>query len=258
MLPLGTRRSWHEGHGCRRLSLILRAHYISDMAAVAVSDAARSLGVSQQRVRAMLADGRLEGKKLGDVWLVEVPDQRDPSLRPRRRPMSPAQAWRGLALLSGFEFDADPSVKGHLRARLRRVLADESLDDVARAGILRAWFRERAAAQRYFVPDVPLAQLRRDSRALPSGASHPDSPVRDVSLFEAYIAAEELAAVIRNHSMIADAAGNVLLRSVSEPEGLIWIGKGTLPAACVAVDLAEHDDARSIAAAGRLVQELSL
>lgn len=228
------------------------------MPAVSVSEAARSLGLSEQRVRAMLADGRIEGSKLGDVWLVDLPHQRDPRLRPRRRPMSAGQAWRSLALLSGLELDAAPSVKGHLRARLRRVLADESFDDVARAGVLRAWFRERAAGERYFVPEVPLAQLRRDSRVLPSGASHPDSPVRDASLFEAYVAAEQLAAVVGDHSMVADAAGNVLLRVVSEPEGLRWIGQGRLPFAAVVADLAEHDNARSIAAAGRLVQELSL
>ena len=240
------------------MSLMLRSHYISDMAAIGVSDAARALCVSQQRVRAMLASGRLEGSKLGAVWLVEVPRQSDPSLRPRRRPMSPAQAWRSLALLSGLNVDSDPSVKGHLRARLRRVLADDGLDDVARAGILRAWFRERAAVQRYFVPEVPLAHLRKDSRVLPSGASHPDSPVRDATLFEAYVAGEQLAAVAGDHSMIPDAAGNALLRVVSDSEGLRWLETGRLPFAAVVADLAEHDDARSIATAGRLVQELSL
>lgn len=227
------------------------------MAVVGVAEAARSLGVSQQRVRAMLADGRLDGSKLGTIWLVELPRQRDPLLRPRRRPMSGPQAWRSLALLSGLDVDADASVKGHLRARLRRVLADESLDDVARAGILRAWFRERADARRYFVPDVPLAELRKDSRVLPSGGSHPDSPVRDPGLFEAYVAVAQLAAVVSDHSMIADASPNVLLRIVSESEGLRWIDQGVLPFAAVVADLAEHDDARSIASAGQLVQGLS-
>lgn len=240
------------------LLLILRQRYISDMAAVGVSEAALSLEVSPQRIRAMLADGRLEGNKLGDVWLVELPKQRDSRLRPRRRPMSAVQAWRGLALLSGLDIEVGASIKSHLRARLRKVLADESLDDVARAGILRAWFRERAAGQRYFAPEVPLAQLRRDSRVLPSGASHPDSPVRDMRLLEAYVAADQLASVVGDHSMIPDAAGNVLLRVVSDPEGLRWLQQGLLPFAAVVADLAEHDDARSIAAAGRLVQELSL
>lgn len=246
------------GRDCHGLSLILRLRYISDMAAVSVSEAARSLAVSPQRVRAMLADGLLEGRKLGDVWLVELPAQRDSRLRPRRRPMSAAQAWRGLALLSGIDIQADPSVKAHLRARLRKALADESPDDIARAGILRAWFKARADPERYFVPDVPLAQLRKDSRVLPSGASHPDSSVRDASLFEAYIAADQLAAVVRKYSMLPDVAGNVLLRVVSEPEGLRWIRQGMLPAACIAVDLAEHDDGRSIAAASQMIQESSL
>lgn len=82
--------------------------------------------------------------------------------------------------------------------------------------------------------------------------------MRDVSLFEAYIGADQLAAVVRKHSMISDAAGNVLLHVVSEPEDMFWVARGILPAACVAVDLAEHDDARSIAAASQMIQESSI
>ena len=38
---------------------------------IGVSDAALRLGVSRQRVRALLASGQLEGQKLGRAWVVD-------------------------------------------------------------------------------------------------------------------------------------------------------------------------------------------
>ncbi len=42
--------------------------YISSM--YTVKDAARILGISEQRVRKLLAEGRIDGKKLGRDWIV--------------------------------------------------------------------------------------------------------------------------------------------------------------------------------------------
>lgn len=235
------------------LSHLLRGRYISGMSLVGVSEASRSLAVSPQRVRAMLAAGQLSGRKLEGVWLIDLPLQRDARLRPRRRPMSAAQAWRALALLSGLDVDLDPSARSHLRARLRSALARDRHDPLGLAGLLRAWMRDRAEPRRFHVPDVPLARLRSDARLIPSGGSHPDSPVRDAHLFEAYVDRAHLDDVIRRNSMIAAQDGNVLLRVVSEPEGLRWIDRGLLPWAAIAADLAEHDDSRSITAAGQMI-----
>ena len=235
------------------LSHLLRGRYISVMPLVGVSEASRSLAVSPQRVRAMLAAGQLSGRKLEGVWLIDLPLQHDARLRPRRRPMSAAQAWRALALLSGLEIDLDPSARSHLRARLRSALARDHRDPLVLAGLLRAWMRDRAEPRRFHVPDVPHARLRSDARLIPSGVSHPDSPVRDAHLFEAYVDRAHLDHVIRRNSMVPAQDGNVLLRVVSEPEGLRWIQTGLLPWAAIAADLAEHDDSRSITAAGQMI-----
>lgn len=226
------------------------------MPLVGVSGAARSLAVSPQRVRAMLAAGLLEGRKLEGVWLVDLPMQLDSRLRPRRRPMSPAQAWRSIALMSGMPVEAGPSVVSHLRARLRNALVHGQLDDQSRAGLMRAWFRDRADAQRFYVPDVPMARLRNDHRVLASGGSHPDSPVHDASQFEGYVLERDLNAVVKQHAMVPSPEGRVLLRVVSEPEGLRILRGGVVPIAAIAADLAEHDDARSISASAQLIADV--
>jgi hypothetical protein len=237
----------------RYLSLILRGRYISDMTLVGVSEAARSLAVSPQRVRAMLAAGKLDGRKLEGVWLVDLPLQNDARLRPRRRPMSAAQAWRSLALLSSQDVEAPASAEWHLRKRLRNALAHGAADPMVLAGLLRAWMPGRAESLHYFAPAVPFSRLRNEGALLPSGGSHPESPVKDPQLFEAYVARSELQGVVQRNSMIPMEDGNVLLRVVSEPEGLRWINSGKLPFAAIAADLAEHDEPRSIAAAGQLI-----
>ena len=240
------------------LSHLLRGRYISFVPLVGVSEASRSLAISPQRVRAMLAAGQLSGRKLEGVWLIDLPLQRDARLRPRRRPMSAPQAWRALALLSGLEIDLDPSNRSHLRARLRSALARDRHDPLSLAGLLRAWMRDRAEPRRFHVPDVPHARLRSDAHLIPSGGSHPDSPVRDAHLFEAYVDRARLDDVIRRNSMVPAQDGNVLLRVVSEPEGLRWIQTGLLPWAAIAADLAEHDDSRSITAAGQMIAGTSV
>lgn len=223
------------------------------MAVVGVSEAARALAVSPQRVRAMLAAGKLDGRKLEGVWLVNLPLQNDTRLRPRRRPMSAAQAWRSLALLSSQDIQAPASAESHLRKRLRNALVQGAADPVVLAGLLRAWMPRRAETLHYFAPEVPFSRLRNEAALLPSGGSHPDSPVRDLQLFEAYAAQSELKGIVQRNSLIPMANGNAVLRVVSEPEGLRWISSGELPMAAVAADLAEHDEPRSIAAAGQMI-----
>jgi hypothetical protein len=81
-------------------------------------DAAETLGVSAQRVRALARAGKLEARKVGSRWVVE------PALGKREprsgRPMSPAIAWAILAELSGARPDwVHPSALSRLRRRLR-------------------------------------------------------------------------------------------------------------------------------------------
>ena len=212
------------------------------------------MGVCPQRVRAMLADGRVAGRKIAGVWLVDLPSQVDGALRPSRRPMSSPQAWRALALLSDIPVHMDLSARSRLRSRIRSAWSDAGCDHQALAGILRAWFRHRADRQDFFLAPVPLARLARDPRIHVSGVSHPHSPIRDARMIEAYIRADDLPQLQRDHAMVKGGEVNVRLRVVSDPVGRQLLESGHVPSAAVAADLSEHDDDRCIRAAGQLVE----
>lgn len=238
----------------RNIALLLRERYSSAMNAVSVRDASHALGVSNQRVRAMLADGQLRGNKVGGVWLVELPDQRSGHLRPPRRPMSATQAWNALAILSDIPFEMDSSARSRLRSRIRRGLVDCGANNEKLAGVSRAWFRQRSKPEGFFVASVPFAQLSKDPRVYRSGVSHIDSPVRDAKFLEAYVELAALKPLIRDYAMVSDVKANVLLRVVSNPVGTKLLHSDSFPKACIAADLAEHDDQRSIGAAADLLR----
>ena len=49
---------------------MLRIRYNINMKMWSVIQAAEAMGISVQRVRKLLAEGRLKGKKLGGTWVV--------------------------------------------------------------------------------------------------------------------------------------------------------------------------------------------
>jgi excisionase family DNA binding protein len=76
----------------------MRCHY--EMARMAVVEAAERLGLSERRVRQILADGVLRGERIGRSWVIEqsaidaIADDR-PSVG---RPWQPHSAWALLAV----------------------------------------------------------------------------------------------------------------------------------------------------------------
>jgi excisionase family DNA binding protein len=68
-----------------------------------VDEAAGRLGVDSSRVRQLLREGRLAGRRVGSVWLVDADEvaRRAARRRSAGRPMAPARAWALLDLLAG-------------------------------------------------------------------------------------------------------------------------------------------------------------
>ena len=197
----------------------------------------------------------MAGRKVAGVWLVDLPSQVDGALRPSRRPMSSPQAWRALSLLSDVRVHMDPSARSRLRSRIRATWSDAEGDHQALAGILRAWFRHRADRQDFFVAPMPFARLANDPRIHVSGLSHPDSPIRDATMIEAYIHGDDLPPLKRDYALVAGSAVNVRLHVVFDPVGNLLLEPGQVLLAAVAADLSEYDDDRSVRAAGQLVQQ---
>src|SRR3954453_6451562 len=70
---------------------------------IAVKDAAQRLGVSESRIRQLLAAGDLDGHRIGRAWLVDGDDFARLQGQQRRsgRPIGPKRAWALIDLLSG-------------------------------------------------------------------------------------------------------------------------------------------------------------
>jgi hypothetical protein len=95
--------------------------------------------------------------------------------------------------------------------------------------------------------------MREDARVRLSGLSNPHSPLRDAGVLEAYVLSGDIEGLVRQYSMQPSSEGSALLRVVSDPVGARMLRIGGVPVAAVAADLAENDDARSLAAAASLV-----
>jgi excisionase family DNA binding protein len=94
-----------------------RGGAVSDLS---VAEAARRLQVSPRRVRALLADGRMEGRRVAGRWLVpsRAVDQRRQAAPASGRPLSQASAWHALAVLARAD-DSVARLPAPVRSRAR-------------------------------------------------------------------------------------------------------------------------------------------
>lgn len=216
------------------------------MKELAVRDVAQRMGLSEQRVRMLLKQGRLPGHKVGRAWL--VPGEIDlPSRENRGRPVSAANAWALLALLSGDVPEwVDPSV----RSRLRRRIRDRELVHVLKAS------EPRSAIYRGRVLPADLSKLSREFQLVLSGLSAKSSGLDIVPIgqaLDAYVDAKTLRAIERRFRPDrASSSPNVSLRVPAHP----WILRRPreAPRAVVAADLLTDDDPRVARAAARLFE----
>lgn len=212
-----------------------------------VREAAQLIGVSPQRVRAMLDAGRLHGRKVGRAWLVPDPERLD--RRPPGRPLSAASAWALLALLVGDVPEwVDPSVVSRLRRRVRR------------GGVVRA-LREsvpRARLHRWRVLPRDIDKLVNEFRLVLSGLSarHPELDVVPLGHeLDAYVDASHLPRIERRFRPDrASERPNVILRVPSHRWILERFDKAPPPV--VAADLLVSDDPRVARAATLLLEAL--
>lgn len=215
------------------------------MADYSVREAARILGVSPQRVRAMLDTGRLQGRKVGRAWLVADPQRLD--RRPRGRPLSAASAWALLALLAGEVPEwVDPAVVSRLRRRIRK------------GGLARVLRQSapRARLHRWRVLPRDIDKLGSEFPLVRSGLSARHAELDIVSLgheLDAYVDARYVPKIERwFRPDRAAERPNVILRVPTHR----WILErfAQAPPPVVAADLLLSDDPRVARAAVRVLE----
>jgi excisionase family DNA binding protein len=212
------------------------------MAIVSSREAARALGISVQRVRALARAGRLPAGKVGHRWVV---NRLSPGHHERRsgRPLSPGSAWGVLALLSGFHPSwIHASSVSRLRCRLKNT-------EWALRALERSQARSKIERFRFLPSD--LAKIRKERGLVLSGLSAltPDFNVVEAhDHIDAYVDARKLNSLQQRYRPAPGTAdANVTLRVPSQP----WImAFPRAPSPVIAADLLEDQDAR-VSRAGR-------
>lgn len=217
---------------------------------LSVPDAARILRVDPSRVRALLANGQLDGQKVGSRWLVTGSSlrERQRSPRGRGRRLRPANAWAVLALASG---DDAPWVSEQEGRRLSGLLAARGLAGlVGRLG-------ERSRVERFFGHPGVLSSVQEADNVIPAGPhAARDRGERLVPGQEAdiYVSEPQRAHLIREFALEPSDQPNAIIRVL--PEGLWPFLDRRMPLAAVAVDLAELPDARARRIGRQLIDHL--
>lgn len=203
---------------------------------VSVREAADALGVSDRRVRQLIAAGRVRARRVGTQWLV---DGASLPIAPRRsRPLSPTEAWLLLAA------DQAPGGRpGRWRDRRDRLRADPSP-----ATLLASWAAARGD-RLLFAAREPGGVLE-DPAVVRSGLSDPRSGISAADLAEGYVRRDDLDAVRRRH-LLRPATGrpDVVLHVVAV------LPADPVPPLVLAADLAEHDGPRELARASELIAQ---
>lgn len=216
-----------------------------------VRDAAAALGVSVQRVHALVRSGRLPARRVGRLWVIEESALSSVAARRPGRPVSAANAWALLAMLCSEDPGwIDPSVGSRLRRRSRD---GEWLERALRASEPRA----RIVLLRVLPGD--LDRISADAALVRSGlcagVSALDVVARREEPLDAYAPDDALRRIERRYRPIHFPADpNLVLRVPSHA----WIlARGPIaPPVVVAADLLLGSEPRVERAARRLLREI--
>lgn len=196
-----------------------------------VAEYARANRVSEQRVRQLIRDGKIEARRVGSRAYV-ISDRAANARRPVSRPMSPRMAWGLIAALSNQELPANlaPAERSRIRAKSDQLRAHPA----AAPALLASWMRDRGNRNVYRARPADLAHLARDPRLIVSGISHPSAGMSVSDAVEAWVAdGAHVRDIADEYLLIPDPAGNVVLH-----HGAPW-PLAEAPVGLVAADLAD-------------------
>lgn len=221
------------------------------MSDLSVADAARRLQVSPRRVRALLEDGRLQGRLVGGRWLLssgDVEHRRQLAL-PAGRPLSQASAWHVLAVLARADDalrDLAPPMRSRARARATELRLSQPAEMARR---WRSALRSRARISEFYAHPSVVRELLDDPRIVRSGISAASDLGADLMVAggaEGYVRSRDLPQLQDKYALNPHpgARANVRLRVVDDDQARWLFRQRVAPAAVVAADLMEREASR--------------
>lgn len=219
---------------------------------VGLREAAERLGVSQRRVRVMIAAGQLDAEKVQGRWLVEPGSLERVLAIPRRDgpPWSPVLAWAYLQYLDGDPHALDGLSRVSRHRVRQRASAALALDELAALALRRAetW---RCRAHPSVVNDLLHAGVHSGlsaAEALGVGLG-----IRSGEHADVYLPSSRAQQLVGELGLVP-ARGpdvNAIVRAVPDAAWRLD-HRAVAPLLAVALDLAEHGDPRSREAADQL------
>ena len=210
---------------------------------IGVLEAAQRIGLSSRRVRALLENGRIPGRKVAGRWLID--ESQLPSARPSSRPMSPRMAWAFVQLLSGEQPSVAATEASRLRAKRHQL---QHSDDAPR--LLRSWLISRASRVPIRAAQNDLEAMKNDPRVLLSGISDPRAELSSAGELEVYIARKDFGALTKDFMLSRHGQSNAIVHvsdAALPPEA---------PVGLVVADLADWDRPRENRRAAELVRSI--
>jgi hypothetical protein len=202
------------------------------MSMLGVSEAAERLGVSTRQVQHLVATGDLSQVVRGFVDESSVDRLLNVRRGGRTRAWSEATAWGAVALLSGMNADwLGESQRSRLRRRLKEISVDE----------LVAQSRGRAVTRRYAGHPSAIGRVRAATISTHLAARR--LGLADANAVDAYVAANDLDALVGTFALAAACDGAFVLRATTTSVDVVTelAERGTVLAA---LDLAESVDIR--------------
>ncbi len=212
-------------------------------------EAAKQLGVSERRVRAMIAEGSLPAQRMMGRWMIPANAVASFRAKSAGRPMSEQSAWSVLRRLAG---EPDP-----MPARLRHRL-DGLADDAAPGQRLRSWMGNRGKPVHLWAFTPALDGVQDDERVVLSG----DRVIDDLEhsgVLRIYANAADIDDLIADHGLRrvnGDRLPSAVIWAVSDTDAIPRNPADDHAAAemVAAIDLLDEGDPRAVCFAERIIE----
>jgi excisionase family DNA binding protein len=220
-------------------------HMSEDMSA---QEVAAHLGVSNRRIRALIASGQLPARQVAGRWMVPAGAVSGFLPKDGGRPMAEHSAWSVLASLAG----EDVRVPSRLRNRV------EQLESIPSPHLrLRAWMSARGHLHRLWAFRPVIDDLVDDDRLI-LGGEYGGRSLAPSDHLHAYVSAADFDHLVNDYGLRAPSEGkrpNVFLWAVADLDRVPRRPDNPRVAAPVvsAVDLLDDGDPRAVGEATDII-----